>query len=199
MTLLNLILFIDKSSKNFNSIKHALSQSTNKLAIVNQEDGYTSNAVALVVGGAQEAFNSRPGNYRIYLKNRKGFIKIALETGTSLVPVFSFGEIDVFDQLHSENNSRLRKFQEFVKRWTGVAPIIFIGRGFFQYSFGIIPRRSPIFTVVGAPIEVEKISSPSMEDIEKLHAKYVQELEKLFNEQKGKYLKNSENVQLIIE
>lgn len=115
------------------------------------------------------------------------------------MPVFSFGEVDVFDQLQNDSNSRLRKFQEFIKRWTGVAPIIFIGRGLFQYSFGIIPRRSPIFTVIGTPIEVEKIPCPGTEDIEKLHEKYVQELEKLFNDHKGKYLKNSESVKLIIE
>lgn len=46
----------------------------------------------LSVGGAQEAMKSKPGEYKIYLKKRKGFIKVVLETGASLVPVFSFGE-----------------------------------------------------------------------------------------------------------
>lgn len=166
---------------------------------MNQEDGFTSNAVVLIVGGAQEALNARPGCYKICIKNRKGFIKIALETGASLVPVMSFGEVDVFDQPDNGRGTRLRKFQEIHKRWTGIAPAIFIGRGFFQYQFGIIPRRSSIHTVVGAPIEVEKIPKPSKEEIEELHGRYMMELEKLFNEHKAKYIKNSEEIQLIME
>jgi 2-acylglycerol O-acyltransferase 2 len=166
---------------------------------VNQEDGYTSNAVVLVVGGAQEAFNARPGCYKICIKNRKGFVKVALETGATLVPVISFGEVDVYDQPENGKGTRLRKFQDMYKRWTGIAPAIFIGRGFFQYSFGIIPRRSPIHTVVGAPIDVEKILTPSKEDVEKLHAKFMVELEKLFNEHKSKYLENPDEVQLVME
>lgn len=181
------------------SIKHALSQSTNKLAVVNQDDEYTSNGVVLVVGGAQEALNARPGNYKICIKSRKGFVKIALETGASLVPVISFGEVDVYDQPSNEKGTTLRKFQETYKKWTGIAPAIFIGRGFFQYTFGIIPRRSPIHTVVGAPISVEKISSPTRDDVEKLHEKFMTELEKLFNEHKMKYIENQENVKLIME
>lgn len=41
----------------------------------------TGNAVAIVVGGAAEAILSLPGVSLLYLKNRKGFIKIALKTG----------------------------------------------------------------------------------------------------------------------
>lgn len=44
------------------------------------------------VGGAQESLNAKPGHYQIVLKKRKGFIKLVLQTGASLVPVFSFGE-----------------------------------------------------------------------------------------------------------
>lgn len=182
-----------------NSIKHALSQSTNKLAIVNQEDGFTSNAVVLVVGGAQEALNARPGCYKIFIKKRKGFIKIALETGASIVPVMSFGEVDAFDQPSNEVGSKLRKFQETYKRWTGIAPAIFIGRGFFQYNFGIIPRRSPIHTVVGAPIDVDKVETPSKEEINNLHARFMEELEKLFNDHKENFLINAKEVQLVME
>ena len=46
----------------------------------------------MIVGGAAESLEAFPGQYRLVLRKRKGFIRIALETGASLVPVFSFGE-----------------------------------------------------------------------------------------------------------
>lgn len=39
------------------------------------------NAAVIVVGGAEEALQARPGNYDITLKNRKGFVKMAIRTG----------------------------------------------------------------------------------------------------------------------
>lgn len=38
-------------------------------------------ALGLVVGGALEALEANPGQYNLKLKNKKGFIKIALKTG----------------------------------------------------------------------------------------------------------------------
>ncbi len=39
------------------------------------------NAAVIVVGGAAEALEARPGNYKLTLKNRKGFVKLAMRTG----------------------------------------------------------------------------------------------------------------------
>ena len=39
------------------------------------------NAAIIVVGGAEEALEARPGNYNLKLKNRKGFIKMAIKNG----------------------------------------------------------------------------------------------------------------------
>ena len=39
------------------------------------------NAAIIVVGGAEEALEAHPNNYRLTLKNRKGFIRMALKTG----------------------------------------------------------------------------------------------------------------------
>lgn len=44
-------------------------------------DGYTSNAVALLVGGAHEALDCRPGCYTLTLRKRKGFVKLAITAG----------------------------------------------------------------------------------------------------------------------
>ncbi|CAH1118870.1 unnamed protein product [Phaedon cochleariae] len=149
----------------------------------------------LMVGGAAEAFYCKPGDYKVILKQRKGFVRLALKNGTPIVPVFSFGEIDLFDQLEG---SMLRNFQEKIRKWIGLAPVLPVGRGFFQYSFGIIPRRRPVTTVVGKPLDVPKIENPSREEVEEYHAKFVQCLTELFEEQKYNYLENPEEKKLII-
>ncbi|KAJ4436879.1 hypothetical protein ANN_17011 [Periplaneta americana] len=105
------------------------------------------NAVALVVGGASESLECRPGTYRIILKRRKGFVKLALKYGNPLVPVFSFGETDLYDQLKNPKGSWLRRAQELCRKITGIAPVVPLGRGLFQYSFGIVPQRRPVTTV----------------------------------------------------
>ena len=39
------------------------------------------NAAVIVVGGAAESLDARPGSYTLTLKNRKGFARLALQTG----------------------------------------------------------------------------------------------------------------------
>lgn len=39
------------------------------------------NALAIIVGGAQEALDARPGSYTLLLKNRKGFVRLAIRHG----------------------------------------------------------------------------------------------------------------------
>lgn len=206
-------------SSKYSAIKRVLNQPNSKAADCNN-DGFTSNACIVMVGGAQEALNSRPGSYHLILKKRKGFIKLALETGSSLVPIFSFGEVDLFDQLANPPGSLLRKFQDTFKKLTGVSPIVPIGRGFLQSSYGLIPQSHPITTLgiylqiclklfiiliyfcsipVGAPIDVTKIESPTKDDIEELHSEFCKALSDLFENHKQKYLKNYENIKLIIE
>jgi hypothetical protein len=71
-----------------------------------------------------------------------------ISTRASLVPVFSFGETDVYTQIDNPEGSWLRWVQEKIRKRIGLAPPLFHGRGIFQYSFGILPFRKPI-SVVG--------------------------------------------------
>ena len=41
----------------------------------------TGNAVGIIVGGAQEALDAVPGRYIVNLRNRKGFVRMALKHG----------------------------------------------------------------------------------------------------------------------
>ncbi|XP_015121847.1 2-acylglycerol O-acyltransferase 2-A [Diachasma alloeum] len=157
-----------------------------------------STAVVLVVGGAAESLKCRPSTYDIILKKRKGFVKIALKTGTPLVPVFSFGETDLYDQIRSTEDSFLNKVQEFIRKICGIAPVIVVGRGFFQYTFGLIPQRKPVTVVVGEPLELPKILKPSQEEIDEYHQKFTEKLIELFETEKHKYLENPEKIKLSI-
>jgi 2-acylglycerol O-acyltransferase 2 len=146
-------------------------------------------AAVLIPGGALEALNvnSDKDKIRLVLNRRKGFIKLALRFGVSLVPTFSFGENFIYDQIKPENGSLLQRFQVLTEKWIGFTPVLFFGRGIFQYNFGLLPNRKKITVVVGKPISVDKIEEPTRDQIESLHSKYVQELENLYNEYNPKY------------
>jgi hypothetical protein len=70
---------------------------------------------------------------------------------------------------------------------TGVSPVLFHGRGMFNYTFGFLPFRSPINVVVGKPIPVQKVESPTQEQIDELHNKYINALTELFEANKKQY------------
>jgi len=50
----------------------------------------------------------------------------------------------------------------------------------FQYNFGFLPFRKPINVVVGAPIKVEKVEDPTLEQIFAVRDEYVQALKDLY-------------------
>ncbi|KAK3583647.1 hypothetical protein CHS0354_021384 [Potamilus streckersoni] len=150
--------------------------------LLSQEEG--GRCLGVVVGGAVEALEAHPGKYNLCISKKKGFIKMALIHGAPLVPVFSFGETDLYDQVNNPDGSLLKNLQMFLTKRFGFSPPIFYGRGVFNYTFGIMPYRHPVTTVVGKPIEVEKKSKPSQEDIDDLHKKYVAALIDLFEKHK---------------
>ena len=153
-------------------------------------------ASVLVVGGAPESLNSDKDKIKLIINRRKGFIKLALRFGVDLVPTFTFGEAFIYGQIPNPEGSLVRKVQDYLQHIVGFAPVMFFGRGIFQYNFGIVPHRKPLTVVVGAPIPVEKVPNPSVEEIAVLHAKYVAELEALYNKYNPLY--GDSNVQLVI-
>ncbi|XP_050574131.1 diacylglycerol O-acyltransferase 2-like [Bombus affinis] len=157
---------------------------------------YTGRAIILIPGGAAEAFECKPGIYRILIKRRKGFVKLALQNGNPLVPVCLFGETDTYDQLTWPDGSYVKRLQEFIRKKIGIAPVVPVGRGFFQYTFGLIPRRKPITVVVGSPMELPKIEEPTREQVEEYHEKFVKHLENFFENEKHKYIENADSVHL---
>ncbi|NWT00939.1 DGAT2 acyltransferase, partial [Mionectes macconnelli] len=176
----------------------------------------TGNAVAIVIGGAAESLSCRPGVTTLILRNRKGFVRMALRHGwvtrghghlrgalgvlaphhpspcplrrAFLVPSFSFGENDLFRQVVFEEGSWMRSIQRRFQKMMGFAPCVFYGRGLTSScSRGFLPYARPITTVVGEPVPVPKVQNPSRELVDTYHEMYIQALLKLFNDNKTKY------------
>ncbi|KAL7012195.1 hypothetical protein ACKWTF_014679 [Chironomus riparius] len=177
-------------------MKSILSQTSSEIN-KNSSGKFTSNGVALLVGGAKESMMTKKFNYKIYIKNRKGFIKLAIQSGASIVPVFSFGENDCYNLMNNDPGTKWRKFQDFIKNATGIVPMVMNGRGFFHY-FGLMPGRAPINTVIGAPIDVVRCENPSQDVIDELHERYVNAIQRIFDEYKWKYVENANDVELVM-
>jgi hypothetical protein len=148
------------------------------------------NSILLVLGGAKESLDARPSHeYILILKNRKGFVKIGLAHGASLVPVFSFGENNLYDQIANPRGSRLRNLQILIQKRMGFATPFFKGRGIFQYAVGFLPVRHAIDTYVGAPIQLPKLDHEKItsEIVDKYHSEYMEALKRLFDTYKAKH------------
>jgi len=144
-------------------------------------------SIMIVIGGAHESLDAHKREYKLTLKKRKGFCRIALETGSHLVPVFAFGENALFDQVDNPEGSTLRKIQTWMQNTLGFTLPLFHGRGICLYDYGILPRRQELNTVVGEPIKVEKIEKPSKEQINDLNEKYAAALVKLYEDNAAKF------------
>ncbi|CAD5224360.1 unnamed protein product [Bursaphelenchus okinawaensis] len=157
-------------------------------ALVNVlSDANKGKAVVLVVGGAEEALECHPDIYKLCLERRKGFIRVALETGADLVPVYSFGETSTFKQVWNPVGSRLRTLQTKIKDIVGLSPVLAYGVAFIPHMPTIIPFRTKVVSVVGAPIRVERNQNPSREEVDELHKLYKTKLVELFESHKAKY------------
>lgn len=106
--------------------------------------------------------------------SRKGFCKLALQTGTSIVPTYVFGSSDVFQMV------RLPDILTRFSRRIRVSFALFHGRWFLP-----VPYPVRIAFAHGEPIHVAKIDSPSPNDVDDLHAKYVAELKRTFDTHKA--------------
>ncbi|KAH8158949.1 hypothetical protein CIB48_g9294 [Xylaria polymorpha] len=143
--------------------------------------------VTVVVGGARESLEAQPGMMRLILKERKGFVKMAVRCGADLVPVLAFGENNLYDQLQPQEHPFMHRIQMFIlKVWKFTLPFLH-GRGIFNYDVGLMPYRRPLNVVVGAPIKVRQSSSVDLEEINRLHGLYIAELEKLWDRYKDEF------------
>eukprot|EP00929_Paragymnodinium_shiwhaense_P021455 TRINITY_DN13993_c0_g1_i1.p1 TRINITY_DN13993_c0_g1~~TRINITY_DN13993_c0_g1_i1.p1 ORF type:complete len:468 (+),score=103.62 TRINITY_DN13993_c0_g1_i1:85-1404(+) len=156
------------------SIKHVLSSGP-------------GSAVIVVPGGAAEALDARPGVHELTLKKRSGFFRIALQHGAHLVPTYSFGENELYEQVANERGSMLRQVQEKALKALGFSMPYFCGAGSQPLGsaggipFNPVPNRYPVITIVGNPIPCERIEQPTQEQIDTLKSLYIERVKEIFD------------------
>lgn len=156
-------------------------------------------AITIVVGGARESLDAEPASLRLVLKRRKGFVKLAIRNGADLVPVLGFGENDLYEQFQPDKHPFVHRAQLMVKRAMGFTIPLFHARGVFNYDVGLLPYRRPLNIVVGNPIPVEQNRKPDDRLVEELHARYIEELQRLWDENKDLFAPDRTSELEIIE
>eukprot|EP01025_Chloroclados_australasicus_P003860 TRINITY_DN10919_c0_g1_i1.p1 TRINITY_DN10919_c0_g1~~TRINITY_DN10919_c0_g1_i1.p1 ORF type:complete len:325 (-),score=13.93 TRINITY_DN10919_c0_g1_i1:177-1151(-) len=135
-------------------------------------------SVAVIVGGIAEIYLQHPKKERIKLLGRKGFIRVAVETGTDIIPVYHFGNTQLLD---------------FGPQWImNLARKLQASLGFVYGVYGLpIPRRHKICMVCGKPVSVGPAISSSDpkfdETVNQVHAKFIQELKDLYDRNKAEF------------
>jgi len=134
-------------------------------------------SVGILVGGIAEIFKLHPDKERIVLRNRRGFVRVAVEHGAYLIPVYYFGQ---------------STFLSFGPKWLSeLSRKLRMTIGFAYGPLGLpIPRRQDIFTVSGKPIPVQQMDpcDPGFEPyVESVHATFTTELEALYYRHRAEY------------
>jgi len=119
----------------------------------------------------------------------KGFVRMALHHGASLVPLYSFGEMDILDNMPCPRWLQLW----FIKTFRANAWMFPFG---WKGLWGV-PRPTQVDVVVGSKLTVPLTPEPTARQVEVLHRRYFTSLREIFERHKGRY--GCEDHELVFE
>ena len=117
------------------------------------------------------------------LSKRRGIFKMALETGTPLVPVISVDDNRLWNIVDIP-----ARIQDSLKPYDLCLPVPTL-KSVYKW-LGILqnPLKDPMQSIIGTPILVEKIVAPSESDIAELRSKYIGALQEMYKAETGNEL-----------
>lgn len=152
----------------------------------------TNGCVLLTPGGQLEmTYSSRRSVSQTIVTSHKGFLRIALEMGASVTPVYSFGETAIFDNLWCPQS---------IQRW--IVRKLQANAWFFPFGWKQlhgVPRPVPVDVVVGHPLRVPRVLRPSTAQVELLRRRYFSALRQLFERHKESFGYSHQNVVFVPE
>lgn len=141
--------------------------------------------IALLPGGFQSAALLENGKHRCFVRQRKGFIKYALQHGSSVRPCYSFGEEETYYTLNWFERFRLRLANYNIPAMMFVSPLLYLPN-----------PNTRLVTVCGEPIQFPMIESPTTETVDLWHQTYMTALQSLFDSYKSKFVSSDAKVVL---
>lgn len=90
----------------------------------------TSKNVSILPGGIAELMLSSREHEKLYIKQRAGIVRVAIEKGTPIVPCYMFGNTQFFDQLATGDSWPARMSRHLKMSFT-----LFYGRFFLPIPF----------------------------------------------------------------
>ncbi|CEM25103.1 unnamed protein product [Vitrella brassicaformis CCMP3155] len=137
-------------------------------------------SILVVPGGQREMLMTQCGKEIIYLKKRLGFVRLAVRHGVALVPCYVFGASDTYFTCRL-----LEKLREWISERLKLTIPLICGAPL------LMPRRIPMHMVFGDPVSppsIERREERSEEQrVAEMHAAYVEAVQRLFDEHKGKF------------
>ena len=140
-------------------------------------------SVGVIPGGIAEMFEAgRDRSTEVMtVRQRKGFVRIALETGAQIVPCYCFGNSQVFYTPATDGNNA-HSLLARCSRALRTSLVVFWGR------WGLpVPLRVPLLTVIGTPIPCPKVDEPSPELVNEYHDLYLRETRRIYEKYRNTY------------
>lgn len=117
----------------------------------------------------------------LYLRRRRGFMRLALQFGADVIPTYAFGSTSVY-----RTSSFAQGFRLWLSKTTRIAIVLFAGRWFTG-----VPLKPPgpgMTMVVGMPYKVPANPSqkmPTDEDVDRHLAAYCDHVVAMYDRHKA--------------
>lgn len=133
--------------------------------------------VAVFPGGARESAYATPGRYVCLVRQRKGFVRLALEERLDILPMWTFGDEALMPQ-SAKPPKAITAMQRVAKETMGLlVPPTLAG----------LPQLTPLTLVTGVPISLEDLwpeavgGKVSEAAVNEGHARYMRAVQSLFD------------------